>query len=95
MVWSCIHEGGHALYEQGLKSDDYGLPTSEAISLGIHEFSIQVMENNVGRSLDYWKANYKLLQKYFPENLKDISIELFYKAMNVVQPSLIERMQMN
>jgi carboxypeptidase Taq len=24
MTWSCIHEGGHALYEQGLSSEQYG-----------------------------------------------------------------------
>ena len=26
MTWSCLHEGGHALYEQGLSEDQYGLP---------------------------------------------------------------------
>ena len=26
MTWSCIHEGGHALYEQGLDAKEYGLP---------------------------------------------------------------------
>src|SRR5690606_10485437 len=25
MTWSCIHEGGHALYEQGLSPGEYGL----------------------------------------------------------------------
>ena len=34
MIWSCIHEGGHALYEQGLLNENYGLPLGEAISLG-------------------------------------------------------------
>ena len=37
MIWSCIHEGGHALYEQGLPEDQYGLPAAEAVSLGVHE----------------------------------------------------------
>ncbi|HWJ28748.1 MAG TPA: hypothetical protein VNS32_19545, partial [Flavisolibacter sp.] len=26
MTWSCIHETGHALYEQGLPQNQYGLP---------------------------------------------------------------------
>ena len=26
MTWSCIHEVGHALYEQGLPAEHYGLP---------------------------------------------------------------------
>jgi carboxypeptidase Taq len=37
MMWSCIHEGGHALYEQGLPDDEYGLPLGEYCSLSIHE----------------------------------------------------------
>ncbi len=89
MIWSCIHEGGHALYEQGLPSEEYGLPSSEYVSLGIHESQSRLWENNVGRSLLYWKANYPKLQIAFPENLKSVNVEDFYKAMNIVKPSLI------
>ncbi len=89
MLWSCIHEGGHALYEQGLNNGDYGLPSSESISLGIHESQSRLWENNVGRSLPYWKANFPRLQQIFPENLGKASAEDFYKAMNTVKPSLI------
>lgn len=89
MVWSCLHEGGHALYEQGLKPEFYGLPTGRATSLGIHESQSRLWENNVGRSLPYWKANYALVQQMFPENLASVSLDNFYKAMNKVQPSFI------
>ncbi|MBF90373.1 MAG: carboxypeptidase [Flavobacteriales bacterium] len=89
MIWSCIHEGGHALYEQGMLKENYGLPLGKAISLGIHESQSRLWENNVGRGLPYWKANFRLLQSYFPEELKAVNAELFYKAMNVVKPSLI------
>jgi len=89
MIWSCIHEGGHALYEQGIPAEQYGLPCGEAISLGIHESQSRLWENNVGRSLSYWKVNFPKLQKMFPENLKDVTVEDFYKAMNIVKPSLI------
>jgi carboxypeptidase Taq len=89
MIWSCIHEGGHALYEQGLPAEEYGLPSSEYISLGVHESQSRLWENNVGRSLPYWKNNYAKLQHLFPENLKEVRVEDFYKAMNVVKPSLI------
>ena len=65
MTWSCIHEGGHALYEQGLPSEQYGLPLGAYISLGIHESQSRLWENNVGRSLPFWKANMKLVKKYF------------------------------
>lgn len=89
MIWSCIHEGGHALYEQGLPSSEYGLPCGEAISLGIHESQSRLWENNVGRSLNYWKHHFKKLQQLFPENLGQRTPEEFYKAMNIVKPSLI------
>ncbi|MGZ6539972.1 MAG: carboxypeptidase M32, partial [Bacteroidia bacterium] len=89
MIWSCIHEGGHALYEQGLPVSEYGLPSGEYISLGIHESQSRLWENNVGRSLPYWKFNYKKLQKAFRPNLKSVSYQDFYKAMNIVKPSLI------
>lgn len=89
MIWSCIHEGGHALYEQGLPNAEYGLPSGEYISLGIHESQSRLWENNVGRSLNYWKFNFKRLQELFPENLNNKTAEDFYKAMNIVKPSLI------
>lgn len=89
MIWSCIHEGGHALYEQGLPPSEYGLPSGEYISLGIHESQSRLWENNVGRSQLYWKAHFPRLQELFPENLKDVDFNDFYKAMNIVKPSLI------
>ncbi len=89
MIWSCIHEGGHALYEQGLLPEYYGMPLGEAISLGIHESQSRLWENNVGRSLAYWKGNFKHAAQYFPEELKDVTPEAFFKGMNRVEPSLI------
>ncbi len=89
MIWSTIHEGGHALYEQGIPQEEYGLPSGEAISLGVHESQSRIWENNVGRSINYWKGNFALLQKYFPKQLKDVNVDMFYKAMNKIQASLI------
>jgi carboxypeptidase Taq len=89
MLWSTIHEGGHALYEQGLPASEYGLPLGEYISLGIHESQSRMWENNVARSLGYWKGNFGRMQQTFPEQLKGKTAEDFYKAMNIVQPSLI------
>jgi carboxypeptidase Taq len=89
MVWSCIHEGGHALYEQGLPDSEYGLPSGEFISLGIHESQSRLWENNVGRELPYWKFNFPRLQALFPERLKGQDASSFFKAINTVRPSLI------
>ncbi|MBO9150719.1 carboxypeptidase M32 [Chitinophaga sp. GCM10012297] len=89
MTWSCIHEGGHALYEQGLPIEEYGLPCGEAASLGIHESQSRLWENNVGRSLIFWQHHYGKLQAIFRSNLLAVPIQDFYRAINMVQPSLI------
>jgi len=89
LLWSSIHEGGHGLYEQGLPEAQYGMPLGAAASLSIHESQSRIWENNIGRSLDFWKYFYPKLQAYFNEQLKDVSTKTFYKGMNKVQPSLI------
>ncbi|MEJ7610804.1 MAG: carboxypeptidase M32 [Ferruginibacter sp.] len=89
MLWSCIHEGGHALYEQGLPEEEYGMPLGEYCSLSIHESQSRLWENCIGRGEAFWKHHYHLLQQHFPAQLKAVSLSQFYKAINKVQPSLI------
>ena len=89
MLFSCIHETGHALYEQGLPESEYGLPSGEFASLGIHESQSRLWENHVGRSPGFWKFNYPLAKEKFPEAFNGIPEEQFYKAINKVKPSLI------
>lgn len=89
MTWSCIHEVGHGLYEQGLNYEDYGLPSGEFASLSIHESQSRFWENCIGRNLLFWRHYFPKLKAYFPEQLKDISVEQFYRSINKVQPSLI------
>lgn len=89
LLWSTIHECGHALYEQGLPEAQYGLPLGAAASLSVHESQSRLWENCVGRSLPFWAHFYPVLQKDFPEQLGGVSQLDFYKGMNKVQPSLI------
>lgn len=89
LLWSTIHEGGHALYEQGLPVDQYGLPLGAAASLSVHESQSRIWENCVGRGVHFWKYFYPVLQGYFKDALQDVSVAQFYKAMNKVQPSFI------
>ena len=89
MTWSCIHETGHALYEQGLPAQYYGLPLGEFASLSIHESQSRLWENNIGRSLNWWQTIYPRLQTIFPAQLEKTSTEQFYQGINKVQPSLI------
>ncbi len=89
LTWSCIHEIGHALYEQGLPSDQYGLPLGRNLSLGIHESQSRLWENHVGRSRAFWAVFLPTLKSYFPGTLDDIDLDTFYRGVNKVHPSLI------
>lgn len=89
MTWSCLHEGGHALYEQGLPADQYGLPLGEYCSISIHESQSRIWENCVGRSLAFWQHHYALVHQYFPKQFHDISVEKFVAGVNKIEPSLI------
>ncbi len=88
-LWSTIHETGHALYEQGLLAENYGLPSGEAISLGIHESQSRLWENHVGKSLPFIQGYLPVMKQYFSEQLGKIDEFEFYKGLNKVQPSLI------
>ncbi|MEI8053662.1 MAG: carboxypeptidase M32 [Bacteroidota bacterium] len=89
MTWSCIHEGGHALYEQGLPDEEYGMPLGEYCSLSIHESQSRLWENCIGRGLPFWTHQYLPLQNLFPDQLKNISLNQFYNGINKVSSSLI------
>jgi carboxypeptidase Taq len=90
MLWSCIHEGGHALYEQGLPKNKYlALPLSEAASLSIHESQARLWENQIGRSIPFWKFLFPKLVKSYSPAFKGTSLPQFLKAINYIQPNTI------
>jgi len=88
-LFGILHEAGHGIYDQGLPAGTYGLPLSEAVSLGIHESQSRLWENLVGRSLAFWRHFYPAAQQTFPTALGGVAIDDFYFAINDVRPSLI------
>ncbi|HUQ19725.1 MAG TPA: carboxypeptidase M32 [Gemmatimonadaceae bacterium] len=88
-IFACLHEVGHALYEQGLDRSQYGTPMGEAVSLGVHESQSRLWENLVGRSEGFWKHFYPQLKSTFHESLNDVSLDAFRRAVNRVEPHLI------
>jgi carboxypeptidase Taq len=88
-LFSTLHEAGHGIYDQGLPKESYGLPTGEAVSLGVHESQSRMWENLVGRSRGFWHHFYPLAQTAFRESLADVRLDDFYFAINDVRPSLI------
>ena len=84
-----LHEAGHGIYDQGLRTDQYGLPPGTYVSLGIHESQSRMWENLVGRSRPFWQHFFPKAQAAFPEALTGVSLDDFHFAMNGVSPSLI------
>ena len=88
-LFSCIHEGGHGLYEQGLPAEHYGTVLGESVSLGIHESQSRLWENCVGRSQPFWQYFFPQVQEDFPDQFGHIGLDEFFLAINQASPSLI------
>ncbi len=88
-LFGMVHEAGHALYEQGLDSERYGLTACETISLGIHESQSRLWENCISRSRPFWEHWYPELRSTFPGQLDGVPLDEFMGAINRVKPSLI------
>lgn len=88
-IFSVIHEGGHALYEMDIDDAITTSPIGGGTSMGMHESQSRFYENNLGRSMEFWKPLYGKVQEFFPEELKDVTLEEYYKAINYAAPSLI------
>ncbi len=87
-LFGIMHEAGHGLYEQGLPSSDFGLPSGTAVSLGIHESQSRLWENQIGRSPEFWEKFYPIATKHFPQ-LKDFPIESFLQYIHRAEYSSI------
>ena len=88
-MYSVIHEGGHALYELGA-DDRYNFTVLQGgVSMGIHESQSRFYENLIGRSRAFIHAIFPKVKELFPAQLADVDEEMFYKAVNKAQPSLI------
>lgn len=88
-LFSTLHEAGHALYELGIDPNFERTPLADGASAGVHESQSRLWENQVGRSLAFWQHYYPQLQMTFPEQLGKVDLATFYRAINVVRPSLI------
>ena len=88
-LFSSIHEGGHALYEQGVNKSLQRTPLGTGASLAIHESQSRLWENLIGRSMPFWEYYYPILQETFSAQLANVSLYDFYRAINKIEPSLI------
>jgi len=94
-IW---HEAGHGMYEQGVApeftrsifaTDLINLYAVGGASFGMHESQSRLWENRVGRSWRFWELHFPELRAHFPEQLQDVSVSEFWRAVNQVRPDFI------
>jgi carboxypeptidase Taq len=88
-LFSTLHEAGHAIYEQGVNAAYEGTPLGSGVSAGVHESQSRLWENVVARSRPFWEHYYPALQRTFPDQLGWLPLDIFYRAINKVERSLI------
>jgi len=88
-MYSVIHEGGHAIYELGCDEKYNYSFLSGGVSMGIHESQSRFYENLIGRSEAFITCIFPKVKELFPEQLEGVSAEMFYKAVNKAEASLI------
>jgi carboxypeptidase Taq len=87
-IFATLHEGGHALYDQGLPAELHGTLLADAPSMGLHESQARLWENHVGRSAAFWQHYFAKLEHAFPAALGQTDARQFHRAMNVIAPGL-------
>jgi carboxypeptidase Taq len=88
-IYAAIHETGHALYEQGIPAEMWGLPAGHAPSLGMHESQSRLWENHVGRSRAFTDFMLPRLKELFGDELGNVTPEDFHRGVNHPERTLI------
>jgi carboxypeptidase Taq len=88
-LFSVMHEGGHALYEQDLPQKWKWQPIGNACSHGVHESQSRYVENMVGRSPEFLTWMLPKLRRMTGGALKSVRGPDFVRAVNIVKPSKI------
>jgi carboxypeptidase Taq len=88
-IFGALHEGGHALYEQGIDERLANGHLDDGVSLGIHESQSRFWENVVGRSRPFWQRFFPELRRSFPAQFAHTGLDDFIRGINAVTPGLI------
>ncbi len=82
-----VHEAGHGLYEQGLRTDRPGTGLDRAAGMGLHESQSRFWENFIGRSRPFCAYLAPRMAGIWPDLA--IDPDVVYGALNRVERSLI------
>ncbi len=87
-IFSAIHEGGHAIFEQNVDKDFWHTAAAQINMMGLHESQSRFYENILGRNPHFWTPIYEKMSALLPE-FKTVPFDTFIKAINDVHPSMI------
>ncbi len=87
-IFSAIHEGGHALFEQNIDPKYEYTAGSRIGYMGLHESQSRFFENVLGRNINFWKPIWPKVLEIIPE-FKDITLEQFHREICRVENSFI------
>lgn len=88
-LFALMHEVGHGLYEHGVDPALERTTLGSGVSLGVHESQSRLWENLVGRSREFWTHWLPRMRERFPLTLRDVDLDAFIRAINIVRPTLI------
>ncbi|MEA2089517.1 MAG: carboxypeptidase M32 [Thermoproteota archaeon] len=88
-LFSVLHEGGHATYEQNLKREWMYQPIGTGCSSGFHESQSRFVENIIGRSREFWVYYLPKLNELTNNAFSDVELDTFLRAVNQVKRSKI------
>ena len=88
-LFALMHEVGHGLYEHGIDPALERTTLCSGVSLGVHESQSRLWENLVGRSPAFWTHWLPRMRDRFPLTLRDVDLDTWIRAINIVRPTLI------
>ncbi|MEA2142306.1 MAG: carboxypeptidase Taq [Solirubrobacteraceae bacterium] len=88
-LFALMHEVGHGLYEAGIDPALERTTLCSGASLGVHESQSRLWENLVGRSPEFWTHWLPRMRDRFPLTLRDVDLDAFIRAINIVRPTLV------
>ena len=88
-MFSVLHEGGHALYDLGVKDEFAYTILDNGAGMSVHEGQSRFYENYVGRSREFITYIFPKVQEIFPEEFANLTAEDLYRAVNKVETGCI------
>ena len=84
-VLTALHEGGHAVFSQGLDRRTIGTLLESDVSLALHEGMAKLYECVIGRSKAFWQGRFEDLKALSPETAA-LGLDQFMHRLNRIQP---------